>query len=65
MFFFYEKRLVVGTRIDIGERCALDLSGGHAFDRSFGSGHSPINFTANHLTIDSGAFISGWFMAFF
>jgi len=65
LFFFYEKRLCVGTRIDLGERCAVDFSGGYAFDREFGSGRSPINFTSNQVKIESGAFISGWLLAFF
>jgi len=65
LFFFYEKRLVVGTRIDLGERFAFDLSSGYAFDREFGSGRTPLNFTSNRLTIQSGPFISSWLLMFF
>jgi hypothetical protein len=40
------------------EHLRLEVTGGWAFDRSFGTGQNPLNSSADRLLIEPGAFLS-------
>jgi hypothetical protein len=57
-FLLLEKRLLVGARYAVLDRLNLEVTTGHAFDRSFGTGASPLNSSTDQLRIGSGAFLA-------
>jgi hypothetical protein len=60
-FFYLEKRLVGGFRIG-GLGCGtLDVSGGYAFDRSFGAGQNPLDYKYDIVRVAPGPFLGGKF----
>lgn len=61
-FFVQEKRIIGGVRFDIAERLSLDLSGGYAFDRSFGAGRNPLHYKYDRVDVASGGFLSAWLL---
>jgi len=62
LFFRQEKRILGGVRADIAERLTLDISGGYAFDRNFGSGRNALNLRYDKIDIASGGFLSAWLL---
>ena len=45
-------------RLDFGRRCAIDLSGGYAFDRYYFEGHSFSDTHRNRVDVEDGPFAS-------
>jgi hypothetical protein len=57
-FQVLEKRLLAGASVRLVEQVTLDVSGGWAFDRSFGTGRNPLNASTDRLVVEPGAFLS-------
>ena len=57
-FQLLEKRLLAGTRVRLVEQVTLDVSGGWAFDRSFGTGRNALNSSTDRLLVEPGAFLA-------
>jgi hypothetical protein len=57
-FQLLEKRLLAGGRVSLIGHLTLDVSGGYAFDRSFGTGQNPLNSSTDRLLVEPGAFLS-------
>jgi hypothetical protein len=56
-FLYLEKRLGGGVRYDLTDRLTADLSAGYAFDRQFGIGRNPLDFTSDRVTVANGAYL--------
>jgi hypothetical protein len=61
-FFRQEMRLFGGVRVDIAERISLDLSGGYAFQRNFGSGRTSLDYKYDRVDVQAGGFLSAWLL---
>ena len=57
-FFLHDQRVHGGLRLDFGRRCAIDLSGGYAFDRYYFEGHSFSDTHRNRVDVEDGPFAS-------
>ncbi|OWK38336.1 hypothetical protein [Fimbriiglobus ruber] len=58
-FFVNEKRLMTGVRYSLTPRFTLDVSGGYAFDRSFGSGTNSLNLQTDRVDVANTPYLSG------
>lgn len=57
--FFYQKRALAGTALELGHGLVLDLSGGWAFDRFFFQGENYGDRWQDRLSLEDGAFFAG------
>jgi hypothetical protein len=62
LFFRDEKRIFGGVRVDVAERVSLDLSGGYAFDRTFGEGRSSLSLNYDKIHVAAGGYLSAWLL---
>jgi hypothetical protein len=58
-FFYLEKRLVGGVRLSGFGRAVIDITGGYAFDRSFGAGRNPLDYQYDVVDVAPGPFLGG------
>jgi hypothetical protein len=57
-FFYYDQRVSGGMRLQFGPHCALDLSGGYAFDRFYFEGDSYSDRNTNRIDIGDTPFLA-------
>src|SRR5262249_62205832 len=54
--FYYDKRVLAGVQLPLGEHLALDVSAGYSFDRFFFEGKSYSDRWNNRIDLGDGPF---------